>query len=75
MIYDLSLEHRVLVERVTELARGAFVDRADRYDRAAAFPAEDFQDLVRAGLNAPAVPRLTAGAASVPTMVCWPSGG
>ena len=40
---------------------GAFVDRADRYDRAAAFPAEDFQDLVRAGLNAPAVPRSHGG--------------
>jgi alkylation response protein AidB-like acyl-CoA dehydrogenase len=66
MIYDLSLEHRTLVGRVAELARGVFGDRADLYDRAAAFPAEDFQDLFRSGLNAPAVPRSHGGCGLTP---------
>ena len=56
MIHDLSHDHRTLVGRITELARGSFAARADQYDRAAVFPAEDFQDLFRAGLYAPAVP-------------------
>src|SRR5262249_34992046 len=61
MIPDLSPEHRDLIGRVSELARGPFADRADQYDRTAAFPAEDFQDLFRAGLHAPAVPRSYGG--------------
>ena len=61
MIHDLSHDHRMLVERVTEMACGLFAARADRYDRTAAFPAEDFQDLFRAGLYAPAVPRSYGG--------------
>jgi alkylation response protein AidB-like acyl-CoA dehydrogenase len=61
MIEDLSLEERELVGRAMELARGSFAARADLYDRTAAFPAEDFQDLYRAGLNAPAVPRSHGG--------------
>jgi alkylation response protein AidB-like acyl-CoA dehydrogenase len=61
MIHDLGLEHGDLVGRVSELARGAFDDRADGYDRAAAFPAEDFEDLFRAGLHAPAVPKSYGG--------------
>jgi alkylation response protein AidB-like acyl-CoA dehydrogenase len=38
-----------------------FAQRADGYDRAATFPAEDFDDLVAAGLNAPTVPRSHGG--------------
>jgi alkylation response protein AidB-like acyl-CoA dehydrogenase len=44
------------VQRTAELAAEAFAPRAAGYDRAAAFPAEDFEDLFAAGLNAPTVP-------------------
>ncbi|MEJ3745747.1 acyl-CoA dehydrogenase family protein [Actinomycetes bacterium KLBMP 9797] len=43
------------VTRVAELA-GAFAQRAGEYDRTAAFPAADLDDLFAAGLNAPTVP-------------------
>ncbi len=49
------------VERVARLAREQFAARADRYDRQACFPAEDFEDLFRAGLHAAAVPRSHGG--------------
>lgn len=38
------------------MARTRFAPRAAEYDRAAAFPAEDFHDLFAAGLLAPVVP-------------------
>jgi alkylation response protein AidB-like acyl-CoA dehydrogenase len=38
-----------------------FAQRADGYDRAAAFPAEDFDDLFQAGLLAPVVPEEYGG--------------
>lgn len=48
---------------LTELAAltEIFAQRADGYDRAASFPAEDFADLVAAGLHAPTVPRSHGG--------------
>jgi alkylation response protein AidB-like acyl-CoA dehydrogenase len=49
-------EHRELVARTAALARERFAPRADGYDRAAAFPREDFDDLHAAGLLAPTVP-------------------
>ncbi len=49
------------VARIARLARERFALRADGYDRAAAFPAEDFEDLFRAGLHAPAVPEAYGG--------------
>jgi alkylation response protein AidB-like acyl-CoA dehydrogenase len=52
---------RDLIKNVASLARGTFAARADRYDRDAAFPAEDFADLYRSGLHAPAVPRSHGG--------------
>jgi alkylation response protein AidB-like acyl-CoA dehydrogenase len=61
MIHDLSRDQRDIVGRISELARGQFAGRADRYDRDAAFPREDFDDLFRAGLHAPAVPRMYGG--------------
>ena len=45
-----------LIARAAELARERFAPRAAEYDRAAAFPAEDFADLFAAGLHAPTVP-------------------
>ena len=62
MIHDLSRDQREIVGRIAELARGTFAARADRYDRDAVFPREDFHDLFRAGLHAPAVPRSYGGA-------------
>src|SRR5271166_3675829 len=50
-----------LIESVASLARGTFAARADRYDRDASFPAEDFADLYRAGLHALAAPRSHGG--------------
>jgi alkylation response protein AidB-like acyl-CoA dehydrogenase len=50
-----------LIERVATLARGTFAARAERYDRDASFPTEDFADLFRAGLHAPAIPRSHGG--------------
>lgn len=58
---ELTPEHRALVARVAELARQRFAPRADRYDRAAEFPREDFDDLFAAGLLAPTVPREAGG--------------
>ena len=43
------------------LAREKFAARADRYDRDASFPAEDFADLFRSGLHGAAVPRSHGG--------------
>jgi alkylation response protein AidB-like acyl-CoA dehydrogenase len=61
MMLDLAEERRDLIGRVADLARGSFAARADHYDRTATFPAEDFDDLFRAGLLAPAVPRAFGG--------------
>lgn len=52
----LGGHERALVERMHTLARERFAPRADDYDRRAAFPYEDFVDLVHAGLHAPALP-------------------
>jgi alkylation response protein AidB-like acyl-CoA dehydrogenase len=54
--FDLDGNHREFVDRAAALARTSFAARADRYDREAEFPAEDFDDLFRAGLLAAAVP-------------------
>jgi alkylation response protein AidB-like acyl-CoA dehydrogenase len=50
---------RLSTERPLEALSGlieTFAERADDYDRTAAFPAEDFHDLYAAGLHAPTVP-------------------
>jgi alkylation response protein AidB-like acyl-CoA dehydrogenase len=38
-----------------------FASRADQYDRSAAFPAADFEDIFAAGLHGPCVPRRFGG--------------
>src|ERR1700723_2437271 len=58
---SLDAASREYVARVAGLAREKFAPRADGYDRAAAFPAEDFEDLFRAGLSAPCVPEAYGG--------------
>lgn len=45
-----------LIAQVRDLAHQYFAPRAAAYDREAAFPAEDFRDLARAGLLRTAVP-------------------
>jgi alkylation response protein AidB-like acyl-CoA dehydrogenase len=57
----LDAASREYVARVAGLAREKFAPRADGYDCAAAFPAEDFEDLFRAGLCAPCVPEAYGG--------------
>ena len=52
---------RELIERVAALARGNFAGRAEKHDREARFPAEDFEDLFAAGLHAPCVPASYGG--------------
>jgi alkylation response protein AidB-like acyl-CoA dehydrogenase len=57
----LRNDQQVIVDAVRTLAREHFSPRAAQYDRTATFPAEDFDDLFRAGLNAPVVPREYGG--------------
>jgi alkylation response protein AidB-like acyl-CoA dehydrogenase len=58
---DLSSGQQDLINRVSVLARENFASRAAEYDRTATFPAEDFDDLFRAGLLAPVVPKEHGG--------------
>lgn len=55
---QLRLEHdqQELINRVRTLAQENFAPRAALYDQAATFPAEDFEDLFRAGLLVATVP-------------------
>lgn len=62
------------VTRIAGLAREKFAPRADGYDRAAAFPAEDFEDLFQAGVHASCVPEAYGGLGLGPgrhTYVLW----
>src|SRR5215204_779205 len=58
---ELSSEQQDLINRVGVLSREKFAARAAEYDRTATFPAEDFEDLFRAGLHAPVVPKEHGG--------------
>src|SRR5437763_2561897 len=58
---ELESDPRQLVDRVRVLAQEQFARRAAHYDQTATFPAEDFDDLFRAGLLAPVVPREYGG--------------
>src|SRR5690349_3633221 len=58
---DLSATQQDLINRVSVLAKENFAPRAAEYDRTATFPAEDFDDLFRAGLLAPVVPKEHGG--------------
>lgn len=63
-----------LVERIQALATGAFAGRAEGYDTAAAFPAQDFADLYQASLHAPCVPERYGGLGLGPgsdTLTLW----
>ena len=58
---ELESDARQLINRVKVLAQEQFARRAAHYDQTATFPAEDFDDLFRAGLLAPVVPREYGG--------------
>jgi alkylation response protein AidB-like acyl-CoA dehydrogenase len=58
---EVPADRLELIERVRGLARESFAPRAAAYDRAAAFPEEDFRDLFDAGLLAPVVPESHGG--------------
>ena len=58
---ELERDQQDLINRVRTLAQENFASRAALYDQAATFPAEDFEDLFRAGLLAAAVPKEYGG--------------
>jgi len=58
---ELASDRQHLIHRMRTLAREKFAPRAAQYDLTATFPAEDFDDLFRAGLHAPVVPREYGG--------------
>ncbi|MFE3649467.1 acyl-CoA dehydrogenase family protein [Streptomyces sp. NPDC059152] len=52
---------RAVLDAVAKLAEDSFAPRAEEYDRRAAFPAEDFDDLFSGGFLGAAVPREYGG--------------
>jgi alkylation response protein AidB-like acyl-CoA dehydrogenase len=58
---QLKSEQQELIDRMSMLAHENFARRAAHYDQTASFPAEDFEDLFRAGLHAPVVPKEFGG--------------
>lgn len=60
-LLDVSSNQQEIINRVAVLARENFAARAANYDRTATFPFEDFDDLFRAGLHAPVVPKEYGG--------------
>src|ERR1700736_5064476 len=74
LVDNFDAARQEYVGRIAGLAREKFAPRADGYDRAAAFPAEDFEDLFRAGVHAPCVPEVYGGLGLGPgrsTYVLW----
>ena len=61
MIFNLTPNKQSLIQCISDLARDKFAARAAGYDRTASFPAEDFEDLFKAGLHAPVVPTKYGG--------------
>jgi len=60
-LLELNETQQDLINRVSVLARENFAPRAAAYDVSATFPFEDFDDLFRAGLHAPVVPKEHGG--------------
>lgn len=58
---DLTSDQQELTNLFARLARENFAPRAAHYDRTATFPTEDFDDLFKAGLNAPTIPKQYGG--------------
>jgi alkylation response protein AidB-like acyl-CoA dehydrogenase len=64
--FDVSQASMEVIGRAASLARDRLAPRAAAYDREAAFPAADFDDLFAAGLLAAAAPREHGGLALGP---------
>jgi alkylation response protein AidB-like acyl-CoA dehydrogenase len=58
---NLESDQQQPIDRMRLLAREKFAPRAAHYDETATFPAEDFDDIFRAGLHAPVVPKQHGG--------------
>ena len=58
---NLESDQQEPIDRMRALAREKFAPRAAHYDETATFPAEDFEDIFRAGLHAPVVPKEHGG--------------
>jgi alkylation response protein AidB-like acyl-CoA dehydrogenase len=58
---EIGSDQQELIDRVGVLAHEKFAPRAAHYDQTASFPAEDFDDLFRAGLHAPVIPKEHGG--------------
>jgi alkylation response protein AidB-like acyl-CoA dehydrogenase len=61
MLHDPPRAGSHHVERIRDLAARLFAGRAEGYDAAAEFPAQDFDDLYRASLLSPCVPERYGG--------------
>lgn len=61
MSLALTPEQNELVERIRELGRTRFQERAARYDREAIFPTENFEDLKEAGFLGLCIPKRFGG--------------
>ena len=74
MLHDPPPVESRHLERIRELAVGIFAKRAEGYDAAAEFPAQDFDDLYRASLHSPCVPKRYGGLGLGPghdTLTLW----
>jgi alkylation response protein AidB-like acyl-CoA dehydrogenase len=58
---NLESDQQEPIDRMRELAREKFAPRAAHYDETATFPADDFEDIFRARLHAPVVPKEHGG--------------
>src|SRR5215475_8654275 len=61
MYLSPSPRHRVLIDLARRLARERFAPRAERHDREASFPFDDYADLRAAGLLGLCVPEKYGG--------------
>ena len=61
MVLGLSSKHMELVERVNAVAHDGIADRASQYDRDAAFPVQDIEDLRQAGFLLCTLPEKDGG--------------
>jgi alkylation response protein AidB-like acyl-CoA dehydrogenase len=59
--FRLSAEEAALADRARALGQTIFAARAERYDREASFPTENYRDLHRAGLLSVCIPQRFGG--------------
>ncbi|MBL8491898.1 MAG: acyl-CoA dehydrogenase family protein, partial [Rhodocyclaceae bacterium] len=59
--YPLTAKQKQLMELAAELGRTRFAGRAEKYDREASFPFENYQDMHESGLLRLCVPEAHGG--------------